>query len=580
MKHLVLFCFILIVGCKNNVEVEELSNTIRVKHKQYLKKMPSIDYVNIFSKNPSKAEADLGRLLFNDPILSRNNDTSCATCHLTNHGFADGNRIGVGSMGVGGPNGNNVSEVFGEGVTSINRHFGTDGYGHKAKRKMFRNSLSTVNVGYRVNKTTDSGLLWDGRFGDLLFQVLLPIHTPEELCGQNPLSQNEENIFKPGGEIFKKPIKIYQSVFSDPYSGKSKNVLGGKVVTVEGIPKFRKNGSISVPNRNECLALAMSKLNAIPKYRELFKDVYGITQIDDRFVASALAMFITTHVSKNTKYDKFVEGENVFSKKELLGFSMFVTKYGEKFEFNKKQYTGAGCVKCHAPPSFDKEEYYSLGVKSDADSDLAKPKFQEQFQGGFFHRPRLSTGTPPKCHIKNISMSADGNYAPDIGRANSEFTDEACFKFRIPTLRNVKATYPYFHHGTEFGESYKFTSVEEQASIALKNTIKYHLRGPVNTKVWGINNYPKIFFDRLFQRDPLIPFHQQDFGFEGAPVSFNDTEIDALFEFVKEGLSDPNSTVIGDLNNDVTHPKRVPSGLLPTITRDDGTQYDKVPNMK
>ncbi|MEM9860676.1 MAG: cytochrome-c peroxidase [Myxococcota bacterium] len=47
------------------------------------------------------AEAELGWLLFWDPVLSGAGDVACATCHLPEHGYADGLRTSVGIGGVG-----------------------------------------------------------------------------------------------------------------------------------------------------------------------------------------------------------------------------------------------------------------------------------------------------------------------------------------------------------------------------------------------------------------------------------------------------------------------------------------------
>lgn len=570
----------LLIGCNENPEVSKLSEDIREKFKENLKVMPKVNYVSLFSKNANIKEAELGRLLFNDTILSRNNDTSCATCHLTNHGFADANQISVGSLGEGGPNGNNVSRFHGKGVLSENRVFGDDGYGFKPKKKMFRNALSTVNVAYRADKNNDSGLLWDGRFGDLSFLVLLPIHTPEELCGQNPLSLSEDNIFKKGGKFFSKPVTVYQTHFTDPYTGRSTGNFNYKPLAINGIPKFRKSGVISFPNRNECLAIAMAKLNKIPAYKKLFKEVYGIETIDDRYVGMALAMFVSTHVSRNTKYDKFVAGENSLSEKELKGFAIFSTEYGKEFELAGKKYRGAGCTSCHQPPLFEMEKYVSLGVKSDPNSALARPQFQGSFNGGFFHRPRLLRGKPPKCHIEGKTILSNIGYGPDIGRANASFKDKDCFGFRVPTLRNVIATFPYFHHGTERAEGHKYKNFIERSFFALKNVVKYHLRGKVNTDLYNRKSYPKVFFDDLFQRDPLVPLYLQNFDQPDLKVSFSDEEIEFITHFIATGLEDKMATLEGDLGNNVTHPKAVPSGLMPTITRDRGHQYEIIPAME
>lgn len=234
--------------------------------------LEKINFAKALGRTPSQKELELGRMLFNDTILSRNNDVSCATCHLSNHGFADGNSITVGSGGQGGPTGDNVGEEFGEGQLSLKRNLGDFSHGHLAHHFMFRNSLSTLNVAYRVNKVTNTGLFWDGRFGDLLFQVLLPIHTPEEMCGTNPIVKTAagKNPFRPGGTLFPEPITINHTNSYDEFTGLDTGNFNSQPVTIKGIPYRRRNNQISVPNRNECLALAISKLKLSPLYKKHF----------------------------------------------------------------------------------------------------------------------------------------------------------------------------------------------------------------------------------------------------------------------------------------------------------------------
>ena len=57
-------------------------------------------YMPIPEDNPlSPQRADLGRRLFFDPILSRNRQAACATCHDPNRAFTDGRRVAVGVFG-------------------------------------------------------------------------------------------------------------------------------------------------------------------------------------------------------------------------------------------------------------------------------------------------------------------------------------------------------------------------------------------------------------------------------------------------------------------------------------------------
>jgi parallel beta-helix repeat protein len=89
-------------------------------------------------------QAALGRLLFYDPILSANNDMSCASCHHPDLGFSDGRRVARGSHG----------------------------------EELRRNAPSLWNVAYATS------LFWDGRADSLEDQMLVPL-TAENEMGAN-----------------------------------------------------------------------------------------------------------------------------------------------------------------------------------------------------------------------------------------------------------------------------------------------------------------------------------------------------------------------------------------------------------
>lgn len=92
--------------------------------------LPSID----------PAQAELGRLLFYDPVLSADNDMSCATCHHPDLGFSDGRQVALGSHG-----------------------------------DLRRNSPSLWNVAYATS------LFWDGRADSLETQMLTPLTSSDEM---------------------------------------------------------------------------------------------------------------------------------------------------------------------------------------------------------------------------------------------------------------------------------------------------------------------------------------------------------------------------------------------------------------
>lgn len=92
--------------------------------------------------NPTTPEkAELGRLLFFDPVLSANNDFSCASCHHPDLGFSDGRATAAGANGI----------------------------------ELTRNTMSLWNVAYAPR------LFWDGRVATLEEQAAVPLTHPDEM---------------------------------------------------------------------------------------------------------------------------------------------------------------------------------------------------------------------------------------------------------------------------------------------------------------------------------------------------------------------------------------------------------------
>ncbi|MDG2122355.1 MAG: cytochrome c peroxidase [Verrucomicrobiales bacterium] len=92
--------------------------------------------------NPLTVErVELGRRLFHEPLLSRNNTLSCASCHLATNAFSDPRTVSIG----------------------IDAQPGT------------RNSMPLFNLAWK------SSFFWDGRAASLREQVLVPIEDHTEL---------------------------------------------------------------------------------------------------------------------------------------------------------------------------------------------------------------------------------------------------------------------------------------------------------------------------------------------------------------------------------------------------------------
>lgn len=91
--------------------------------------------------NEPETKEELGKLLFSDPVLSRDRTISCATCHIPSRAFADSLPVSIGVKG----------------------------------RKGTRNTPSAMNL--RLQRC----FFWDGRAGSLEEQALLPIENPDEM---------------------------------------------------------------------------------------------------------------------------------------------------------------------------------------------------------------------------------------------------------------------------------------------------------------------------------------------------------------------------------------------------------------
>ena len=110
-------------------------------------------------------KAELGELLFWDPILSGNKNVACATCHHPDLAWADGRMLSIGSDGVGlGDNRAGFEETA-------------------------RHSPSIINVAYTglgLDEDPDfisGGYFWDLRANTLEAQALEPIKSDVEMRG-------------------------------------------------------------------------------------------------------------------------------------------------------------------------------------------------------------------------------------------------------------------------------------------------------------------------------------------------------------------------------------------------------------
>ena len=138
--------------------------------------------------------------------------------------------------------------------------------------------------------------------------------------------------------------------------------------------------------------LAIGVLESIPQYVVEFKQVFGTDELTIDEVTQAIAEFEKTLVTPNSRFDRWLLGEeDAITPEELAGYQLFKT---------------SGCVACHNGPAVGGTSFQKMGIV-------------EPYQAK----------------------------TPAEGRSAVTGKDADRFKFKVPTLRNVQMTYPYFHDG-------------------------------------------------------------------------------------------------------------------------------------
>ncbi|MHA7815399.1 MAG: cytochrome-c peroxidase [Pseudohaliea sp.] len=138
--------------------------------------------------------------------------------------------------------------------------------------------------------------------------------------------------------------------------------------------------------------LALEVIASIPGYLEAFAAAYGDEAVTLERVTETIAEFERTLVTPGAPFDRWLQGdEAALSDDEKAGYALF---------------KDSGCTACHNGPAVGGGMFQKMG--------LVRP---------------YETDNP-----------AQGRYA-----LTGKESDRMVFK--VPTLRNVELTYPYFHDG-------------------------------------------------------------------------------------------------------------------------------------
>lgn len=150
------------------------------------------------------------------------------------------------------------------------------------------------------------------------------------------------------------------------------------------------------------------KMEAIPYYPILFKQVYGDEGISESRVQLALGQFMRSMVSTNSKFDEgFAQVYNANAPANALGadFPNYTAaeNLGKSLFLAPPNAGGAGCAGCHQPPSFALDaNSRSNGLDQGESTIFKSPSLKSIHVGGpYMHDGRFSTLEEVVAHYNN-----------------------------------------------------------------------------------------------------------------------------------------------------------------------------------
>lgn len=255
----------------------------------------------------SSAEAELGRALFYDPILSGNRNISCATCHHPRFATADGLPLGIGEGGIGlGPE----------------RHVDPE---NPPEERIPRNAPALFNLGaaeftrmfhdgrVEVDATRPSGMrtpmedeMLIGFSGVLSAQTMFPVLSQDEMAGH--YSENDVSQAVRMGRI--------------TGEGGAWDLLSDRVAAIDAYGAM---------------------------FRAAYPDIAARRDIAFTDISNAIASFIAVEWrSDDSPFDAHLRGKAPLEGAAARGMELF--------------YGPAGCADCHSGPFQTDHGFHAMGV--------------------------------------------------------------------------------------------------------------------------------------------------------------------------------------------------------------------------
>ncbi|MDR3047888.1 MAG: hypothetical protein LBU51_09845 [Bacteroidales bacterium] len=191
------------------------------------------------------------------------------------------------------------------------------------------------------------------------------------------------------------PMPLFNLIFNhEGYFWNGMIHLSNKDLQKRTIEDVVVMGILAPHEMNSTIERAVAAIKKDPSYPLLFKKAFGTEEITIDRICKAIAQYIRSLVSVNSKFDRYLQNSEQLTPQELKGYILFITE------------EGADCFHCHGSggsPLFTSNLFYNNGL------DVQFSDKRDRF---------AFTGNPN-----------------DRGA------------YRAPSLRNIMVTPPYMHDG-------------------------------------------------------------------------------------------------------------------------------------
>ncbi|MFC1748001.1 cytochrome-c peroxidase [Pseudomonadota bacterium] len=150
---------------------------------------------------------------------------------------------------------------------------------------------------------------------------------------------------------------------------------------------------------------AVDRIAAMPGYKKQFDEIFGGEKsVTYDNIAKAIATYERKLITPNSLFDQYLRGDE--------------TALNTKARAGMKEFENLGCIRCHNGPAF---------------AGPVLPKGEVFYQ----YFPANSSEYDELLGLKD-----------DIGHRNAVGETKAPSLWRVPSLRNIALTAPYFHNGS------------------------------------------------------------------------------------------------------------------------------------